>query len=715
MVRLAATIALAFNAVTATVGNTQSLCPVDLSEISEPVMDGTIDKVQVKSIGVSFKPATVYIKSESGNLIPKEVVIPSVFVRLDSGFLSPFILKKIQDIVRGASVVAQLGIKHSEALNSQVFSNGVAKSAGSVKIWKDLSMTGFKCRWQKTWYGGYLRCERTTWSVRLFQKTFDWNASTSLTTKTGSPDGAAPDPLVPTSSRLAYDSVLDTGMNTEGKANIGSKNDFEKAVLAFASWFYSVIKDDVWDRWSFTALFPDLTVNKTKALDSREKLYPKNKSAIYRDASTFVGREGYRGFWYIFVDTLNFDLAQSGFKSSSAGNVLQVTYEQDNIRFAKRLTENRKGQSFIIDPFGRREFCRASTPNEKSTRDKIAEYLKEVVQQFEDQPQPEVFSGSPQSLSLRLRQKYGTRRIEPFLERHGYIKLNGSGGYEGKLPSVGEIADRKDVLLPWEHASGYSHYFSLANGERACVLRTLRSRHRSVNVVLPFDDLSSCFSDESVSPMQSSILESIKLWRMQHGETNKVVAGSIGDPVENMAYAGWHYCYRDPRLCTGQNNLFWYQKASEFGSRDGSQHGIDVIGDDFLSSTTVKAVAAGKVWFSNRDGIEWGNALILPFEVGEKPYYAIYAQLPSTSADLNQKVVASGETLGNTGCSGNAGNGLGECNAKCRWSGALRTDDHLHFEIITEQDGKFEHVDPLVMLASKPTSDNRSVYIYCEN
>lgn len=692
-----------------TAGYAAPLCAADLSEIEEPVINGKIDGIEVNSIGVSFRPATLYIKTNEGTLAPKEVVLPSVFMKMDSGFLAPFILAKIRAVIGAAPVVGDFGIKHEESLTNQVFSNGLANSAGTVKIWKDWSMTGFKCKWA----GWYLRCERTTWSVRLFQKTFDWSATTSLTTKIGSPEGAGLDPGVPTASRLAYDSVYDTGMNTTGKANINIKNDFEKAVLAFVAWFYSVIENDVWDRLSFSSLLPDLSFNKTRELDSRERLYPKDKSALYRDASKFVGKEGYRGFWYIFVDTLNFDPKQSGFKSDGM-NYVQITYEQDNIRFAKRLTENNERMT-ALDPFGRRTFCRKTTPTRKSTRDQIADYLKDVVRQFEEQPTAEVFSGQLRSLNLRLGEKYGTSRIRPFLEKHGYIHVNSLGDYEGNLPSMSEIADKKGVLLPWEHAYGYSHYFSLSSSERGCILATLKRRHRSADIVLPFDDLSECLSSESVSSAQISILERIKFARAQHGEINDVSLEEIVNPVGNMTYAGWNYCYRSPRLCTGQNNLMWYQRASKFGARDGMQHGINLVGDDLLSSTNIRSIASGKIWFSDHDSAEWGNALVIPFELDGGSYYAVYAQLDSAAAELDQKMVVAGEMLGSTGCSGNAGNGLGTCNVRCRWSGALRTDEHLHFEVIADQAGKFEHVDPLQFLPTTPASDERLVYVYCEN
>jgi hypothetical protein len=106
------------------------------------------------------------------------------------------------------------------------------------------------------------------------------------------------------------------------------------------------------------------------------------------------------------------------------------------------------------------------------------------------------------------------------------------------------------------------------------------------------------------------------------------------------------------------------------------------------------AVADGKLVFHNADTTGWGNALLLAFRSGNQPYIAVYAHLPASAKTLDGKQVTVGAGLGQAGCTGVAGNGNGKCNDDCDVGPQRSTDIHVHFELLTKQNGLVVSIDP---------------------
>jgi len=88
--------------------------------------------------------------------------------------------------------------------------------------------------------------------------------------------------------------------------------------------------------------------------------------------------------------------------------------------------------------------------------------------------------------------------------------------------------------------------------------------------------------------------------------------------------------------------------------------------------TPVQAIAEGHVvQVHDEDSGDYGRSITLAFLHNGRRYFAFYAHLSAVEV-RNRDTVHGGQTIGKTGKTGNA-------------SGLCAIDDHLHFEIRTEQ------------------------------
>jgi murein DD-endopeptidase MepM/ murein hydrolase activator NlpD len=161
----------------------------------------------------------------------------------------------------------------------------------------------------------------------------------------------------------------------------------------------------------------------------------------------------------------------------------------------------------------------------------------------------------------------------------------------------------------------------------------------------------------------------------------------------------------------------WWQKPGEFNDKSARHRGIDIhdlAGENEM--VPLVAVANGTLKFDNSDAAGWGNTLILRFQKGGKSFLAVYAHLPDSAKAFDGQLVQTGDSLGYAGCSGNAGDGKGNCNTYCVVKGSKRSDVHLHFETIeVATDGNLKQVDPSKLLGFEiATGDDQRLY-WCES
>jgi murein DD-endopeptidase MepM/ murein hydrolase activator NlpD len=229
-------------------------------------------------------------------------------------------------------------------------------------------------------------------------------------------------------------------------------------------------------------------------------------------------------------------------------------------------------------------------------------------------------------------------------------------------------------------------------------------------LIYPGQDFTSCLLDEE-TPKDERARTLDELTRQLDesdywNEFAPMVKGPLAAPMQSPNYRGWYYCYINTNTCgtNAVNSIKWDPELSRFNGRLNQHKGIDIFAGnhDASGATQLQAVAAGKVFFRSVTG--WGNTVFLPFTIGGDRYYAVYAHLPDSAKAMDGRIVGSAESLGSTGCSGNAGNAQGKCNDYCEVDGSWRSDQHLHFEILDIAKGN-KPVDPETMLPSKPILD----------
>lgn len=678
----------------------------NLAPIERPLTNSRLGSYSypVRSIAIEFLKRDFEIPSE-GTLRRKAVAVPQLRMSLDVTSHPATVVQKVKSL-EGQIPGVDSTVHHSQTSVSQQ----KLRVEGHLTIQKWVSMDGFECKWKSEWWGGYPECSRTVWKTKIFDRDFPWYVDSGLRSSMVfplDPKPIAPDPV---SNRSVFDPVSDVTISSQGSADFSISNDLERFVSDALFWFVSVLTKGDFNNWNLKNEIPEFGIgNDTVPLDAREVLYPANKGLKYRDASDMVGREGYRGLWQIFVDTLNFDQGLSGYRTSGENLLLDLVYVQDNPAFARKLNENRDPNSKtpVMDPFYLPFFCASD-----EARSKVKDYLEELAKQLEGKDSDVPFTGDRSALKDVVGEKYGTTRSISLLTEHGYVNELSSGLFEGRLPGFDDLWDKKSVILPWDTVDSFTRFFDITGRERDCLTSQFRARNGSENVLKPFQVVKDCGA--GLSAEQNAVVKEA-IGRLESDPTLYATAfdGFVA-PVSNPTYRGWYYCYQNPRICVGKNQIYWWQQPSKFNERGGNHKGIDVYGDDGQGATSLFAVTSGRAIFSNRDPNGWGNALLIPFEKDGASYFAVYAHLPATARSFDGKPLKKGDAIGVTGCSGNAGDGAGNCNTYCFWSGQARTDEHLHFEIIKHSTTGNEIIDPVAATGITVSSDSRQFRAKCD-
>ncbi|MCP2156375.1 UNVERIFIED_ORG: murein DD-endopeptidase MepM/ murein hydrolase activator NlpD [Rhizobium sp. SLBN-170] len=674
----------------------------DLSPMVRPLATAKLDSYRITSIGINFNDTTISIPASDGITIPYRVALPSVKVTLDATSYPELVAQKLQAF----SGKLPGGVDSTVHVQGTSTSNGAIVVKGDVTIEKWISMTGFECKWKSEWWGGYPECRETEWKTRVFDKAFPLHVDTRLASTTVYPVAGKPLSDEPVSSRTAYDPSKDVGAASSGAVDWHISNDIERFLFDALTWLGSALASKDFNNWNFEHEMPSLVGNEQVALDARNKLYPDDETLVYRDKASLVGTEGYRGLWQIFVDTLSFDDASSGYVTAGESPTfrLELTYKQDALTFSRRLRDNRKPDEIASDPFEYASFCSSS-----EARTKVSEYLDDIVNKIENRNDRK-FSGTLEQLRREALSKFGTERAVKMILEKKYMELKEGDIYEGSFPNYSDLVNEPGVIMPWDSVDTLGNYFDITGDNRACLAKKAKALNRSENLLRPYQLFDGCRAT-GLTPEQDAIID----------EASKIAIlkslnafDGFTDPVKQPNYRGWYYCYQNPRICSGKDNIYWWQQPSKFNGRGGNHKGIDIFGDDMQGATDVFAVTSGTLIFNNRDPNGWGNALIIPFDKDNQSYFAVYAHLPATAQKLDGKKVKKGDSIGTTGCTGNAGDGAGNCNTHCLWSGQRRTDEHLHFEIIKRSDTGNESVDPIAVTNLSVASDNRSFRASCE-
>ena len=256
--------------------------------------------------------------------------------------------------------------------------------------------------------------------------------------------------------------------------------------------------------------------------------------------------------------------------------------------------------------------------------------------------------------------------------------------------------------------------------EYLCAVELARKQSGNENLVFPFQDFRECLQPRH----QEGVL--VQVWREVENRLRKqgieiLESDEFVSPISGRAqYRGWYYCYINRKICGGRrrNQVAWWQGASRWKSRGGRHLGLDIIEfrEEVSEISRIRAVANGVVYYSNTNLEGWGHALLLAFKKGGQKYLAVYAHLPETSRKWDGKVVEARQSLGVTGCSGNAGNTKGQCNNHCDVGKFFASDMHLHYEIlrVTKKEKKPTPVNPLKVIPFKVEFSSKRRLVTCQ-
>ena len=298
---------------------------------------------------------------------------------------------------------------------------------------------------------------------------------------------------------------------------------------------------------------------------------------------------------------------------------------------------------------------------------------------------------------------------EYFLDK--ISNLNRTGVNE--LPSLQNVLGAAGVSPIAANLWAFAAEEDWTSKERSCASKLARKRSGDPGLIFPFQSFESCLQDVEFRVQQSILDEAIE----KYGDDLflEKSASKLVTPVEGGAkYRGWYYCYRNKKLCTGKQIIMWYDDSSKYKARGKRHGGVDLIDLGEGGETRVQAVATGRLIYNKRDLSGWGHALLLPFRKDSKRYFAVYAHLDKGVSKLDGEKVKAGDFIALSACTGNAGDGKGNCNDYCHVNGTYRTDNHLHFAVLERIGGKTKIVDPLKVVGFSVQEDNDKNLYRCK-
>ena len=423
-----------------------------------------------------------------------------------------------------------------------------------------------------------------------------------------------------------------------------------------------------------------------------------------------------RWLWQSFVAGLVLSDPETQFLIDAGRRKFISTFKLDYERYITQL--NVLGfqgwRPTVFEPLLQRNFCLPGS------RDLFVDFLKRIKEGFEKKEpgsKGEVITSRATSLRQTLESHYKFWGAEEYLRSEKLIKRGTSAGeVVVDAPPLSQMIAQPGTTPIFGNLWSLGKEQWWTRAEARCAARLARARSGTPRRIYPLQSFQSCLSNDSFSAEQWKAINDVisKNGVDYQIAPSQTYAGPISGGSE---YQGWKYCYRNPSVCMGPQRIMWWQKPSKFDDKTPRHKGIDIhdlVGEN--ETIPLVAVANGTVKFDNSDAAGWGNTLILPFQKEGKSFLAVYAHLPEAAKALDGRLVQTGESLGYAGCSGNAGDGKGNCNTYCVVKGANRSDVHLHFEIIEIGiDGNLKQVDPSKLLGFEIASGDDQRLYWCDS
>jgi hypothetical protein len=674
------------------------VCDIQNASVSQSVEPKLKDSIYFDNIALHFTPR------DRDEIAPGYIVAePQLTISVNwNSFISTLAAELASDFRIKAD---ENDIDYvSSGFRSVSTANGILRIHGFAKFEKWAKWTWTCCKWFK--------CRKCEAKTRIFSKTLDFiidiNKHDILKTDLGAnyPFGSDRIEKQKASGIQVYE---DISFSSFGQT-VGSPDLLEQ-IFDVVSNTVSLVTE-IWgdEQFSFSDIYNLQQQNPEEPLGSKELLQTTQYDYGYSDSlRAGTGEEGYRhrGFWQAFFSSLTLNPKESGFVIGTNGPRLVVAYSFNLDHYYSLLAEGGVSDSLDTDVLFYSVFCSVG----KSV---FEQYLRFVADKYAGKDEDVTIENSEvikrDKLVELLDKGYGfSGVIEYFKDITGILLQPG----EYSLPSIDRIAQSPGVFRIAGSLWSLHKEYDMSTRERACAERLAIRRSGSRDLVFPMQDVSTCFESEVSEEQKGAIEEAISRFGPEVFRLGSIKVGLA--PVAGTAkYRGWYYCYTTTTVCSGSKVIIWFDDLSKFDARAGRHKGVDLIDTADGESSQAIAVGTGRLIYSNSDPSGWGHALLLPFSKDGKEYFAVYAHLPADARKLDGKDVRAGDKISPTGCSGNAGDGKGKCNAYCYVNGAFRTDGHLHFEVIERNAGTLKKVDPLDLLGFQVQEDADKTIYKCQ-
>ncbi|WP_421693941.1 M23 family metallopeptidase [Aestuariivirga sp.] len=678
----------------------------NLAPIVQPLdMAGVQGEPRPDSLEMRFSLED-YEEEIDGNTFQTKVVLPSLDLISD---ISSFVDAKLQNM--------ESAIREEVDKNKLSFAGWRVQTVtpqgadlliqGEITVRKYAKFDWMCCHW--------FSCHRCRKEVRLFQRTVPFTASVSRSIQ-----------LVPT---RIYSKVLqevgdrmkivtspaDYPVRLELSATGSSRGDTSalEDLYDFVAGFFEFVKARLFGGKPKWQMKDWISQTFSESFDGpnpyvfQQKLY--TFAHIQQSGASTPRPISQRWFWQSFVAGMKLDYGRTAFSSVNGRNKFISAFYTDYQEYAKYLNRLGFGESgVVVDYLNYKNFCALGG------RKVLEDFMESLKRDFEGKSVGPSEAVIPKGhLTQGIRDYFGAWGLDEFIKSsHRVVRSSNGKSWSVSFPDLASISSSR-ILTPingnlWsmDAEQGWSRE------ERDCINILVLKRSGSLNKIYPAQDFSECL--ESPGGLSADQEKALDVVGADTGAFSAASGTVFGPPIVGGSnYRGWYYCYTTSSLCAGRQRIIWTQRESLFGARGGRHGGVDIFdsnGDD--ENIPISAISDGKLIYNNLDPTEWGNALILPFRKDNKNYYAVYAHLPSSSKSLDGKQVKLGDNIGIAGCTGNAGDGKGNCNNYCLVNGGGRSDIHLHFETIEiGDDGKRKKVDPTTILNFVP-SKNSDIRLY---
>lgn len=647
-----------------------------------PINSG--ESLSLNSIELSFAERKIDRTYADGRSESYDVLIPTVHLRAPlTNLVESIKQQSVQKILN--SKPPDIDIENIRFDAPTVNGMRSLSLPGRFDVEKWWKMDGVCCKW--------FDCHRCEWKTRVMSRTVEFTGTLGNLPVRGSDPPAG---IVSRAAPVRTTLPLHTGAALLLTAKGETKDD----------------RSDLEKIWDFVAGLLEAIESVFNGHDSMQikdfigKEYPVEESSLdapnvaNRRAEPFgydenlVRANGFRTYesrdaWDAFNAGLFFSDQHTGFVDESGKNLLLMTYEFDYDRYTEVLNSSSLGARLIA----RHKARPLAGPNIDGdildkyacnlVRPSFARYMDALAAKFNgaDKNATPVSYTNRAELAAKLQRKYLLSGAEE-LFRNTRRPTTSTGAEKSVVaPAIVAIANDKWIVPAQGNLWAVARQNNWSAAEYRCAQKVARKRSGSVDRVYPFQSFAECADVDTTQAFTASLFESLET---KFGPGIFTPFRGSGPPIRgDIHYRGWYYCYQNPSICAGAKRVTWWRDPSGFEARGGMHKGMDLIHGIPDENIPLLAAVDGQLIYNNSSPNGWGHAIIIPFEKDQIKYLAVYAHLPPSAKSLDGKIVKLGDSLGQAGCSGNAGNGSGQCNNYCRINAALNASDvHLHFELL---------------------------------